>query len=66
MEMARYGGGFWSGYEKVAQSTSLISCHQLFLSGLGQAEKVQAQGPGQGPRLHLPCLTQPTQKQVMS
>ena len=25
MEMARYGGGCWSGYEEVGQSTSLIS-----------------------------------------
>ena len=25
LDMARYGGGCWSGYEEVGQSTSLIS-----------------------------------------
>ena len=66
MDMAIYGDGCWSGYEEVGQSKSLISRHQLFLNGLGQAGKVQAQGPGPGPRLHFSCLTQPTQKQLMS
>ena len=60
MDMARYGGGCWSGYDEVGQSTALFSCHQLFLSGLGQAGKVQAQEPEQGlaqapaPALFLP------------
>ena len=49
--MAKYGCGCWSVHEEVGQSTSLISCNQLYVgwAGSGKGEKVKARAPWAGP-----------------
>ena len=49
MDMARYGGGCWSGYEEVGQITSLNFMASAVSEWAGSGRKSAGAGPGPAP-----------------